>query len=276
MARRLLASPHCLSSSAASATAASDLTVIIGDASTPTTVNNLAGDGVNMNGVGAQTLTIVNAGSLVKGTADGADVYVTGGAGGLAIDSAGEIYGAGRGIRAINYGSGGGGATTITVNDVTGKSAEGVYIASQQQVTVDGTAGDIVGATDGIYARTSDGVGVTVQSDGNITGQSGAGVSLQVGRAGGVDDLVIDTSGGAAVDATSVGGGSITVDTSAGTVSGGTTGVSAGQSAGAPISIKVDDVSGGVGVKTRGRGGVTVAVTWSVIPCSRRFPASAS
>ena len=249
-------------------TTASDLTIVIGDASTPTTVTG-TGEGVKMSGDGAQTLNIVNPGSVVGG-AEGVDITVStqSSTGDLTIVSEGEIRGSatGNGITARNFGSG---ATTITVNDVTGKNA--IY------ATVRDSGGDL-----------------TVSSDGVVKSLGGRAIYASVGDAGGVGDLTIDTSGGVAtggyvsgtiyaiqngvgdiyiktgnvtaggagVRATNVpGGGLVTVDTSAGTVSGGSVGVSATQISNTYLNIKVDDVSGGVGVLARGRGPTVIELT---------------
>ena len=249
-------------------TTASDLTIVIGDASTPTTVTG-TGEGVKMSGDGAQTLTILNPGSVVEGV-EGVDITVStqSSTGDLTIVSEGEIRGSstGNGITARNFGSG---ATTITVNDVTGKNA--IY------ATVRDSGGDL-----------------TVSSDGVVKSLGGRAIYASVGDAGGVGDLTIDTSGGVAtggyvsgtiyaiqngvgdiyiktgnvtaggagVRATNVpGGGLVTVDTSAGTVSGGSVGVSATQISNTYLNIKVDDVSGGVGVLARGRGPTVIELT---------------
>ncbi len=246
-------------------TGVDDLTVVIGDASTPTTVTSGSGDGIAMSGGGAQTLT-VNAGSSVSGIDDGVYIAVSAtSVDDLTVVSEGDIDGgSGWGINARNYGGGG---STITVSDVS--------------------------ANEGIYLKTGGSGGTLTISDGGAVrglGANGTGIWVDVG--GG--DFTIDTSGGAAnngvvsagLDAvyannkgsgkltvttanvsstnetgvrtvSGTSGGATTIDTSAGTVSGGRAGVDATQNSDALLSIKVGAVSGNVGVDANAKGGAT-------------------
>ena len=99
----------------------------------------------------------------------------------LDIDSsAGTVTGGARGIEADHRGTG---AVTITVNDVTGSGAEGIYASSIQStadITVQGSSGDIVGTTHGMYLRTI-GADIVVDNLDSVTGQAGQGIDAASG-----------------------------------------------------------------------------------------------
>ncbi len=200
-----------------------DLTIVIGTAATATQVGNPNGDGIDMSGTGAQTLTILNANSYVKGT-NGVDVTVTAGsAGDLTIVSDGEIQGfgaTGYGVNARNYGSG---DTAITLHNV-------------------------VGGNRAVFAQTGDaGASLNVRTYDSVTGDAGpTGVGVFA---------VVGTKNGNAT-------GALTIDTSdeAGDgshVFGGHSGVFAINYGSGDTSIKVDDATGGNGVLAVGYAGDT-------------------
>ncbi len=199
----------------------SDVTIVVGDDTTPTSVINSAspvpGDAISMNAlVGAQTLTIVNAGSSISGTGNGVTIRTGTGAatGDITIVSYGKIYGGvfGYGIDVLNSGVG---RTDITLYN------------------------DVIGNT-GIFARTGDsGADLTVTSDGNVqaTGYNQVGIWGQVGAkdGGASSDLTINTSGGAAKGSS---------------VTGGATGIFARNYGSGDTSVTVDDVTGRNAVQT--------------------------
>ncbi|MEL7517733.1 MAG: hypothetical protein AAFN48_02130, partial [Pseudomonadota bacterium] len=163
------------------------------------------GNGIRVRGSGAGAISITSAdvtGSLNVG------IYARGDGTSLTIDSsAGSVSGGNRGIEARNDGSG---PTTITVNDVTGLASEGIRArnnAADTAITVQGSSGDVVGATDGIYLRSVGGV-ITVQRLDSVTGQAGDGLDLaSLGGAITVNDIgAITGEGGFGILALSEGG----------------------------------------------------------------------
>ena len=110
--------------------------------------------------------------------------------------SAGTVTGGTQGIEVKHSGPG---DVTITVNDVTGQNGQGIYAKSTKadaDITVQGSSGDIVGTTDGIYLRTA-GADIVVDNLDSVTGQAGDGLDLDTttGGASGADILVSNISG---------------------------------------------------------------------------------
>ncbi len=210
------------------ATTVDDLTVIVGDAATPTSVNEAAGDGINMSGNNGQTLNIVNTGSSVTGSSDGVDIRVTGGVADLTIVSEGTITGGSSGIVASGLFSSA--DINITTADVTGMSDAGIsaYASYDGSVTVDSSAGSVQGETFGIHAT-----GIADITTADVTATSGTAI------------WVFDSYGSA------------TVDSSAGTVMGGNIGINAVSGAFA-VNVTAADVTGGnVGINTNTPAGIT-------------------
>ncbi|WP_170384272.1 autotransporter outer membrane beta-barrel domain-containing protein [Ruegeria atlantica] len=135
-----------------------DITLNVGDAETPTAVNNMSSAGVLLSGAGSQTVNIVNAGSSVTGSSvtgsgAGVDVTVSSGEGDLTITSEGDITGETDGIDAVNRGSG---ALRITVGgDVTGITNEGLVALNDSSSSTDlsvTSSGVISGEDFGLFA----------------------------------------------------------------------------------------------------------------------------
>ena len=203
-------------------TSANDLTIVVGDDTTPTDVNNTSGRGIGMGGTGSLTLSIVNADSSVTGTDRGVWLEVASGAGDLTIESDGKIQGGAtlEGIKAINDGSG---ATKIDVHDVKGGSA-GIYA----------------------HARNNSSAGLTVISDGDVNASASNGTGIRA---------IIGTSGGGAT-------GVLTIDASGGYVSGGGAGVYARNHGAGATYVTVDDVIGGTAISTHtGAGNTKITLT---------------
>ncbi len=269
-----------------------DLTVVVGDDTTEGNLGNGSGDALFMYGYGAQTLTVVNAGSRLYGSEDGAEIIVRGGEGGLTIESAGELRGSKKGVNATNNGAG---ATSITTADVYGRDDAAIRAAndfSATSLTIDTTAGTVVGVQ-GINVE-NNGTGETRITTGNVTARdianrnvSVVGISastesattgLTINTVAGAvnsagDGIYADHAGSGAMTITTgnvtatgrygiraespSGGGAVIIDTSAGTVQGVNAGLKVGQENDALLSIKVDDVTGGVGIFTSAQDGAT-------------------
>ncbi|WP_229953486.1 hypothetical protein [Parasphingorhabdus litoris] len=267
------------------ATTVDDLTVVVGDAATPTTVNSASSDGISIRGGGSQTLNIVNTGSGVIGANRGVDTIVTGGVGDLTVVAEGEITGNGSyGVSAENLGTG---AVSVTTADVTSSNGVGILAVSLGGgVTVDSSAGMVMGGDDGVSAGNF-GTSVVSVTTADVTSSNGVGIKA-VSRGAGV---IVDSSAGTVMggddgiraedtgaglisvttaDVTGTGGtgifgrsfgGGVTVHSSAGTVMGGHDGVFAEDARGGAVSVTVDDVTGtnrlGILARSFG-GGVTV------------------
>ncbi|WP_298468535.1 hypothetical protein [uncultured Erythrobacter sp.] len=187
------------------------------------------------NGTGA--LSIVSA-DAVGDSGDG--IYAVNSADGTTLNldsSAGSVTGALQGIDARHYGSG---ALTVTVNDVVGLGGEAIRAISTQMsasVTVQGSSGDVTGATDGIAVVTA-GADIAVDNLDSVIGLAGDGLDLtSAGGAITVSDIGAITGMGANGILADSDGGAITIDGVG--LSGGVTGT-----AGAGI---LADASGGMG-----------------------------
>lgn len=103
-----------------------DLTLNIGNASTPTSIESTS-TAVFMTGATSLTLNIFNAGSSVSGTdasAAGVFMNMTGGSGNLTLSSEGSISGGQTGADLRNYGSG---ALSVNVANASGSGANGIF-----------------------------------------------------------------------------------------------------------------------------------------------------
>ncbi|WP_432201869.1 hypothetical protein ACRAQ7_07125 [Erythrobacter sp. W53] len=209
------------------------------------------------------------------------------GTGDLTIDTtAGAVTSGGRGIDARNYGSG---ITTITTGDVDGGGNYAIYAysgASTTDLTINTAGGQVTGRSSGITARAY-GTGNTTITTGDVSSDyGGAVVAYNSGQ-----DITIDTtagevngdgfgvylrndgSGDAAITTgnvtasdidgvyayTGFGSGSLTIDTSAGAVSGGNDGIEAFHFSYDDLSITTADASGGEdGISVLSYGDVTI------------------
>ena len=185
-----------------------DLTIVIGDATTPTTVNEVGGDGVSMNGANGQTLNILNSGSSVTGSGTGVSIQNNYGPDDLTIVSEGSISGNGFGIYAANTGDG---SLSITSADVTGITESGIkasntnfsYDPAGANLTINSTGGSVSGAR-GIDALNY-GSGALTITTADVTGAIAEGIQARHGHNSGVSgtDLTIDSSAGSVTGGTS-------------------------------------------------------------------------
>jgi hypothetical protein len=219
-------------------TTVDDLTVVIGGATTPTTVENAAGDGVGMSGDGSLSLTITNVASSVSGSDNGVSMDVGGGAGNLSITSEGEIYGDESGIYAINSSTG---ALSLDVAGVTGGSEYGIFAANSPfstdlTITASGT---VSGGYGGVSAHNY-GSGALTISVADVDGGAGAGV-YAVNGSGFLLGAPLDGSGPVFLPLT------LSTDlsiTSTGTVSGALFGIYAINNGSGALTIDTVDATG--------------------------------
>jgi hypothetical protein len=196
-----------------------DLTVIIGSAATPSTVESAASNGVFMTGNGALTLNLVGAGSSIAGRGVGATgVYLglASGAGNATLNSEGMIYGAARGIDVSNSGTGG-----IRIDTV-----------------------DVTGATEiGILAiNSAAGTDLTIHSSGSITsGVSGINASNYGSGALSIETVNVTSANANAIDARNTSSGSDVSVVSTGLLSGHFNAVNARNLGSGDLTISVND-----------------------------------
>lgn len=189
--------------------------------------------GIYARNMGAGMLSVVSGGAVSGGTATG--IRALGSGTDLVIDSSGgSVSGGLAGIDASNTGTG---ALSITTADVTGTTRTGIAATSRRDVLFIGsTQGTVSGGTTGIDARQGLG-GEIVITTADVSGGTDIGIRAYTEQ-----------------------GTSITIDSSAGAVSGGTIGIFADNlaSSGA-ITVTTADVSGasGEGIYTRGQGTTT-------------------
>ncbi|KPP94422.1 autotransporter outer membrane beta-barrel domain-containing protein [Erythrobacter sp. HL-111] len=187
---------------AVNSAAGTDLSI---DSSAGTVTSALVGIGARSYGTGALSITTADV-TAIGGT--GVYGYQSANGTSFAIDaSAGTVSGGSHGIYAEHFGSG---PLTITTGDVTGGSAFGIFARSAQataDITIQGSSGDIVGATDGIQAITA-GADILVTDFDSVTGQAGDGLDLEsAGGAIAVSDIgTILGTGGTGIIAVSDGG----------------------------------------------------------------------
>ncbi|MCB9956402.1 MAG: hypothetical protein H6848_10935 [Caulobacterales bacterium] len=224
-----------------------DLTVIATG-----TVTSGGASGINTVQLGSGALSITA--NAVSGAGGGGGIYAATLGSGLDISVSGAVSGATTGIEARNYGVGVTDITLASSATVTGQGVEGIRATSTNaasNITVQGSSGDIVGATDGIYISTA-GADITVQNLDSVTGQAGSGLDL---RSNGGDIVItnigtIDGQNGAGIDANSgsvTGSGSISIQ-GVGLVGG----VTGAFSAGILARAQVNDYRGDINI-----GGVT-------------------
>ena len=183
------------------------------------------------------------------------------GAGGIAIDSsAGRVTGSVDGIVASNAGFG---DLSITTADVTGQAFVGIRArnanASTGDLTIDTSAGAVLGGYSGIEAQ-NNGAGSTTITTGDVSAYGENGYAIAVGQSGA--DLTLDTTGGrvyaydaGAISATNAGSGSTTV-TTADVVS--NTGGTALQVFNYGADVTVDTSAGSVAGNGRNSSGIAV------------------
>ncbi|MEO1657787.1 MAG: hypothetical protein AAFR65_08695 [Pseudomonadota bacterium] len=194
------------------------------------------------------------------------------------IAIAGDVDG-GRGVEVDHLGTG---DITVTLGSsatVTGATEEGVYASTfnaSADVIVQGSSGDIVGATDGVYLSTAGG-DITVRNLDSVTGQAGDGIDVR-SAGGAISISAVDTvlgTGGSGIYANS-GGGDISIQ-GVGLV-GGIQGTSvngifatAAGGTGGVVDIggttAVGDLTGpvgGIAAFTDGNGAITISVAGSV------------
>lgn len=176
------------------ATNVDDLTVNVGDAGTPTAVNELSGAGVTMTGGGSQAFTLNNAASSVTGSDDGVSITLASGAGSLTVNSEGSITGGDNGLSATNLGAGS--DTSIVVNDTNGGTYDGVNVdhigAENLAITSNGTAN---GGRHGI-AVNSYGFGAVDVDAVDAVGGTGAGITVFSGNGGDIEITSTGTASG--------------------------------------------------------------------------------
>ncbi|MEO9468466.1 hypothetical protein, partial [Parasphingorhabdus sp.] len=199
-----------------------DLTITIGDDTTPTTVNDdtvPANAAIEMVGGGAQTLNIINSGSNVTGSTDAIKVEITGGTGDLAVNVAGSINAGDDGLDIDNAGFG---STVVSVASVYATSDDGIDIDTDLDsgdVRV-GATGHVDGGDEGIDIFNY-GYGSVTVTTAQVTGRDGDGIFVY-----------------------SYGDGDIAIDSTGGTVSGDNDGISASSDFGGDVSISAASVTG--------------------------------
>ncbi len=253
---------------------ADDITVNVGSATTATTINEAAGNGITITGGGATVVNVYNENSSVTGSDEGIDVSATGS---ITIDAEGAVTGSG-GIFANNL-NGGTGAVTITAVDVTGNGTGANADGINAQNSATGTdlaitaTGTVTGGDDGVYAYNL-GTGTTTVNVADVTGTNGDGIgvgngsgsgSMSVTATGAVtgDDngifayhngsgaltvTAVDATGTNAdgIDARVINGTDLTV-TATGDVEGGDDGISAAHQGTGAITITAVNVTGDTG-----------------------------
>ncbi len=261
---------------------------------TDVVVNSVAGtvtgltDGITAANMGSGSTTIITA--AVTGTVDdGIDAYNGNDTTDLTIDStSGAVTGGDDGVYAVNNGSG---TTTVTTADVTGTAGNGIDVIGRgSDLLVDTTAGTVTGGQDGIDAANI-GTGTTTITTADVTGQNGAGIRVGTGSDAG--DIVVNSSAGSVSGSTQgiqlnnfgtgnatlvtanvtgasgdgisinddgeggIYGADMTVDTTAGAVTGNSRGISADNRGTGDLTITTADVSGttGNGIVARNQAG---------------------
>lgn len=178
-------------------TTVDDLTIVVGDDDTPTTVRGMGSNGVRMDGDGDQTLNVVNAGSQIIGDYDGISIVSDSGA--LSINSAGTSTGNdGDGIYAGN--TAGSADLTVVSEGLAQGSDNGISAKNYGSGALGISAQDSNGAADaGIVARNYSGTDLAITSSGSATGGAFGIYSVNYGSAALSIDAV-DTAGAASSD----------------------------------------------------------------------------
>ncbi len=172
------------------AEAVDDLTLIVGDATTPTNISGVA-DGVSLTGSGTLTLNVKNTGSSIASTGgNGVYIGLTSGDG-VSVTSAGAISGNSNGVYVRSNGTG---VSTVTVADVTATSTYGIVArngVNSQDLTITST-GAVSGGAYGIYA-TNLGSGTLTITGSDVSGGTHRGIYAF--NAGTADGLSLTASG---------------------------------------------------------------------------------
>jgi outer membrane protein OmpA-like peptidoglycan-associated protein len=265
-----------LSITTANVTGTTSVGIAAASYGTNLTINSAAGSVSGTGGVfaanygtGALSITTAN----VTGTAaDGINAANSFVGTSLTIDtSAGSVTGATTGISAINYGSG---ALQITTAGVTGTNGDGIYAyTAGTDLTIDTRAGTVTGSRAGIDAYNY-GYGALSITTANVTGTASVGIGASsygtdltinsaagsVSGTGGVFAANYGTGALAITTANVTGttsdginannafvGTSLTIDSSAGRVTGATNGITASNYGAGALQITTDDVAGANG-----------------------------
>ncbi|MBV7259107.1 hypothetical protein [Erythrobacter crassostreae] len=197
-----------------------DGTDVIVDSTAGAVTGDRNGINVRNNGTGNTSITTADVTGQTR-----AGIYAYSGfdTGNLTVDSTlGSVAAFETGVAAIHGGSG---DVNVITADVTSQAGVGVYAYSEGvgDLVVNTAAGAVSGDTDGVYARHIRGGDVTVVA-GDVIGNSGDGVKA----------LLQGSTG------------NLTINTSAGAVSGGQNGINAENQGSGILSITTADVSGGL------------------------------
>ncbi|MBO6527527.1 autotransporter outer membrane beta-barrel domain-containing protein [Erythrobacter sp.] len=233
-----------------------DLTIIVGDAATPTTVRatGFFENGVSMSGFGELTLDVSNENSRIIGSYVGVDITSFGGE--LVLGSEGAISGNYGGVRAVNYSRG---STAIGVSSATAELAgRGIDASGAGGIAISAT-GPVAGYA-GVRARNSTygAVSITV-TDVEARGFTGIGIEASNSATDGVfdpetgryeTDILVSATGrvsaGGEGISTSLDGFGATIIRAGSVESRYADGISAtAGSLGGPITIDAIEVSGG-------------------------------
>ncbi len=190
----------------------------------------------------------ITTGNVTGTNSDGVYVYNTFTAGSLTIDtSAGAVSGGDDGIEAFHFGFGN---LTITTGDVSGSGDDGIFARSNYgDISIDSTAGSVSGARDGIdvahYDPSFGGYSIAITTA-DVTAADGDGIRVE----------------------NEYGSGEISIDSSAGAVTGSNNGiVTYNRGYESPTTITTGDVTGesgsGIvagtyGVGAYGAGGIAI------------------
>ena len=245
--------------------------------------------GIIANNFGTGATTIIT-GDVRSQTSEGINAYVDATGGDLTIDtSAGSVSGGTRGIYSRNLGSGN---TSITTASVSGGLAGIVAFQGGDtgDLTVDSSGGAVLGGEDGIDLNHS-GTGDLTVTTGDVTGENGIGIAVSGGADTG--NITVDSSAGSVAgaslgitvgnsgagdttittaDVTAIGlfginaynfeddGGAITIDTTAGAVTGQLVGVRSYNNGIGVTTITTGDVTGtgNFGVQARSNGALII------------------
>jgi hypothetical protein len=230
-------------------TTVDDLTLNVGDATTPTMVGNFAGVGITMVSTsGDLTLNQINSGSLILGSTTGVDMTSSGG--NLTLTAEGTIAGDGIGIIATNNGTG---SMSLSVNDVNGVAGTGIVAVNLSGVDLTIAAtGTVLGGFTGIIAI-NNGTGALTINAVDVTGTTYSGITAVNSGTGALTINAVNVTGtnadGIAVISSSNGitainfGTDLTIATT-GTVTGDDYGMNARNVGSGALSINAVDVTG--------------------------------
>ena len=241
-------------------------TNVILDSTSGTVEGGTSGIQARNRGTGFLSITtadvIGSGGSGITALNDGYDMFVD--------SSAGSVSGTSGGVVLRNNGNG---ALSVTTADVTGASFTGIDARNSAgtDLTIDSSAGSVAGDGDGIFAQ-SYGTGVLSIATADVTGTRLSGITARHSLG---TDLIIDSSAGSVsglangIYATHLGSGALTItsanvtgtnehgilarksngtslaiDSSAGSVSGGSYGIGAFNDGSGALSITSANVTG--------------------------------